>query len=109
MREEFIANAVDSINNLKENKLPFFISLYDFDYIHSEFWESMHQPTSLRQLIFARITNKKSLRAIIKSKNKDYNKTSTERTHFYGEYKIPFQDESNLSLAKKQLMLLNTL
>jgi hypothetical protein len=105
-RTVFISKMADSLNNSEANKLPFWLSQCDFDYFYSELWKNSHNPTCLRQLIFARITNKKSLRAIIKSKNKDYSTTSKRSFNLYGEHKIPFQDESNVSLAKQQLKIL---
>ena len=94
------------MNNFKNKKLPFFVSECDFDFQNASYWDGNHQPISLRKLIFDKVTNRKSLVAIIKSRNHNYRELSKRFTTFYGKSKIPFQEKSNLQLAKQQLKFL---
>lgn len=106
-RNLFISNLADSLNNYKEGKLPFFLSIYDFDYLNSSFWDSNHQPNCIRKMILEKVYNQKSLYAILKSKNKNYKKTSKLLLQYFTPTKIPYQDISNWHLAKEQLKKLH--
>lgn len=105
-RNLFISTHVDSLNNYKVGNLPFFLANYDFDYNNSIYWDGYHQANCLRKMIFEKVNNKKLLKAIIKSKNKNYKKTSDMMLQIYYETKIPYQEISNLDFAKERLKAL---
>ena len=101
----FIAIYIDSLNSYMEGALPIFLSDYNFDYTNDSLWENSHGGQSFRQAIFEKVTNQKCLKAILSTHSKAYKKTSDKRIQVYGPHKIPFQDDSNWSLAKRQLAI----
>ena len=70
--ELFIHDYVDSLNNLKNSGVfPSFLEDPQFDYRHSG-WSPSHSLIPFRKMIVSRVTNCKSLRMILESKNETY-------------------------------------
>ena len=102
-----VNNLLDSLNKFEQGKIPFFVSNYDFDYQNQSLWKSVHEPISLRKMIFDSVKNKMVLLAIIKSKNKNYRIKSEKLFGIYGRPdKIVYQNKSNWDLASERLKVL---
>ena len=102
-RTIFITVLSDSLNNYTRGRLPLFLLLNDLDYIYANLWDGNHQPICLRKMIFEKVNNRKVLKAIIKSKNKNYQRISERRLHVFGSLKIQYQDVSNMDFAKERI------
>lgn len=65
--ELFIDSFADSINNIKETELPYFLQDTRFDYHYVGIFSPFHNPTPFRKLIFDKISNCNALKLIINS------------------------------------------
>jgi hypothetical protein len=102
IKVEFLQQFIDSLNNFREGSmLPHFLLNYNFDSQHLAYWESVHQATSLRKLIFDEVINKEVLREILQ-REVYKTKPATANGNDY-EISIPFSEYSIYELAKYRL------
>jgi hypothetical protein len=110
--EAYITVCLDSLDYLYTGgELPFFLSDYKMD-CNADGWPRPHyQPFSIRKMLIDNTCNIKTLKAICKSKNKNYDKTrrpSPDDT-LGDSWDIPFQELSIRQLAKQRLIELRKL
>ncbi|QEC41843.1 hypothetical protein [Pseudobacter ginsenosidimutans] len=94
-----IATYADSINNMNEGKLPFFLTDVQFDYHHTGIFSPFHSPLPLRKLIFDKVDNCNSLILII-----DADAEALKRKpQIENDISVEFIEYSYFDLAKKRI------
>ncbi|MBV4359027.1 hypothetical protein [Pinibacter aurantiacus] len=98
----FIATFADSINGLKNEQLPLFLSDAEFDFHHVGIFSSFHEPLPLRKLIFDQVINCKSLSLIISNNSDIYKKKPNPKN----DIQVKFQNLSVFDLAEMRFDVL---
>lgn len=104
----FLLEHADSIDNIKNNKLPAFIFEPNFDMEWVGYWPTFHNPISLRKMIIEKVTDCGNLKKIADSKNSnlDVKPIDVKSNNDLVNY-LPFNDQTTRSLIHARMKALN--
>jgi hypothetical protein len=100
-KEDSLRVYSDSINTYKGGILPYFLSDECFD-LRRSLWPEVHPTVSLRQEIFKNVNNKKALKLLLKTNDKELKQKCSDEKEPFPLSSIPMSEYSFYDLIKKR-------